>query len=106
MNFNENRSQRAVSDLHQQVADSLSAGAYHDRFMEAKSEETAESLKELQELRRIADAAQLQAELAKKAAESAEADAREAKRSARVTNLIAFGSMLIALAALLKDFLP
>lgn len=106
MNFGVNRSQRAASDLHQQVADSLSAGAYHDRFMEAKLEDAAEALKELRELRRIADAAQLQAELAKKAAESAEEDAKEAKRSARVSNLIAFGSMLIALVALLKDFLP
>lgn len=106
MDFNINRGQKISLDLHQQIFDSLSAEAYHDRFVEAQLEDATEALKELRELRRIADAAQLQANLAKKSAESAEEDAKEARRVARISNLIAFGSMLIALAALLKDLLP
>ena len=67
--------------------------------------DNTEYLKRLEELSRIADAAQLRASLAQKAAESAEKDAKDAKRSARISNWISFGSMLIALAALLRDFL-
>ena len=67
--------------------------------------DNTEYLKRLEELSRIADAAQLRASLAQKAAESAEKDAKDAKRSARISNWISFGSMLIALAALLRDSL-
>lgn len=103
MNFDVNRAQRAVFDLHQQVADSLSAGTYHDRFMETQLEDAAEALKELRELRRIADAAQKQAELAEKQAEAAKVEAANAQKEAKaakhqgtIANVVAVISVIIA----------
>ena len=112
MNVDGNQIQNTVFDFHQQIADSLSAGAYHDRFVEAHLEDAAEDLKELRELRRIADAAQKQAELAEKQAKAAQAEAEnakkdsiEAQKDSRTANLIAFVSMLIALVSLVKQFI-
>ena len=106
MNFHGTRAQRTASDLHQQIADSLSAGAYHDRFVEAQLEDTAESLKELQELRRIADAAQKQAELAEEQAKAAQAEAVKAQKEAKsarhqgtIANVVAVISVIIAAAS-------
>ena len=99
-------------DFHQRIMDSVSADAYHDRFVEAHLEDAAEDLKELRELRRIADAAQKQAELAEKQAKAAQAEAEnakkdsiEAQKDSRTANLIAFVSMLIALVSLVKQFI-
>lgn len=80
MNVGGNRRIGIDTDFHQRLMDSISADAYHDRFVEAQLEEAAEDLKELRELRRIADAAQKQAELAENQAKAAQAEAENAKR--------------------------
>lgn len=97
MNVDGNRIQSTVLDFHQQIADSLSAGDCHDRFVEAQLEEAAEDLKELKELRRIADAAQKQAELA-------QAEAADSRKEARFSKIMAALSLAIAVASFIVQF--
>lgn len=92
MNVGGNRRIRLDPDLHQRIMDSVSADAYHDRFVEAHLEDAAEDLKELRELRRIADAAQKQAELA-------QAEAADSKKEARFSKIMSVLSLIIAVAS-------
>lgn len=71
----------------------------------------SEYLKELAELRRIADAAEAQAKAAKeeadrakKESEEAKEEAKAARRRADISNLIAFGSFVAAVIALIQNF--
>lgn len=105
----------AIFSSQQRAAGLADASSGHDRLVEEQLNdltENSEYLKELVELRRIADAAQKQAELAEKQAKAAQAEAEnakkdsiEAKKDSRTANLIAFVSMLIALVSLVKQFI-
>ena len=63
-------------------------------------EETAKNTRELQELRRIANAAQQQAELSMSAAEASKKDARFSKRCSIFSLLIGIAGVIIALISL------
>lgn len=65
------------------------------------------SMDDIQELHRIADAAELQAKLAKEQAQEAKESAKKANRNAFISRLIALGAFLISLATfILKFFVP
>ena len=113
MDFDWMAARDSVLASQQQTADRLTASFERQRLAEGQLEDMAEYvkyLKELAELRRIADAAEAQAkaakedsERAKKESEEAKEEAKAARRRADISNMIAFGSFVVAVIALIQN---
>lgn len=103
---------QSIEDMESQAEDYIAAEAERNRTHNEAMKEVLKNAHHLEELSKIAKAAQKQAELAEKQAKAAQAEAEnakkdsiEAKKNSRTANLIAFVSMLIALVSLVKQFI-
>ena len=102
MDFDWMDARNSVFASQQQMADRLTAGFEQQRLAESEFEdmvENSEYLKELVELRRIADAAEARAKLAEQKAEDAEKQTESSNRIAAFSLVISFVSAVAAVAS-------
>ena len=100
MDFDWMAARDSVLASQQQTADRLTAGFERQRLAEGQLEDMAEYvkyLKELAELRRIADAAEAQAKAAKEDSERAKKESEEAKKDAKFSKCISIVSIGITI---------
>lgn len=102
MNFDIGKVHNEIFSSQQRIADLASASSGHDRLVEEQLNdltENSEYLKELVELRRIADAAETRAKLAEQKAEDAEKQTKSSNRIAVFSLVISFVSAVAAVAS-------
>ncbi len=93
---------QSIEDMESQAEDYIAAEAERNRTHNEAMKEVLKNAHHLEELSKIAKAAQKQAELAEAEAKDSAKEAKRARRDANISNIIAFISMLIAFVALFK----
>lgn len=93
---------KSIGESQSRAEDLIAAEAENNQMHDDAMESILKNSRYLQELSKIAEAAQKQADLAEAEAEDSAKEAKRARRDANISNIIAFVSMLIAFVALFK----
>lgn len=102
MNFDIGKVHNEIFSSQQRIADLASASFEHERLVSKQLGDMAENseyLKDLVELRRIADAAETRAKLAEQKAEDAEKQTKSSNRIAVFSLAVSFVSAVAAVAS-------
>lgn len=95
---------QSIEDKESQAEDYIAAEAERNRTHNEAMKEVLKNAHHLEELSKIAKAAQKQAELAQKQADLAEAEARDSKKEARFSKIVSILSLAVAVASFIGQF--